>query len=90
MTIPWTGDERAAPPITSRPIRRPTSHRPPGFCPSGEETPDLPASPADDDPEACLRGFRGLMWAALLVLPLWGLLLLFLFVLGYAVGAGWR
>ena len=32
--------------------------------------PPTPAAPpADDDPAACLRGFRGLMWAALLVLP---------------------
>ena len=52
--------------------------------------PPTPAPPADDDPAACLRGFRGLLWGALLVVPLWGVLLLFLFVLGYAVGAGWR
>ena len=53
--------------------------------------PPTPAAPpADDDPAACLRGFRGLLWGALLVLPLWGLLLLVLFVVGYAVGVGWR
>ena len=45
------------------------------------------APPADDDPAACLRGFRGLLWGALLVVPLWGVLLLILFVL-YALRVG--
>lgn len=51
--------------------------------------PRLPMPTAlDDDPAACLRGFRGLLWGLLLALPLWGLLLLTL-VAFYAIGAGW-
>ena len=42
------------------------------------------------DPIEHVRAVHGLLWGLLFVTPAWGLVIVAAFLVGYAIGAGWR